>query len=195
MTTPDTENSDPLLMRTNRAETEKKNRRFAIVVFVACVFGITGCSTVPKDVRNQLNAECAHISSRSERVKCKVSKERNWERQQEIDAAITDCKRYWPEEKTMEIANCVDRKVNPVSKRDGAGNAAAALAICTALAGGNAASCAAGVGKSHDTRGNKKNERVRDLEQELERKQQKFSQDCLFSGGVAAGDTCLNSRK
>jgi hypothetical protein len=155
------------------------------------LLSLAACSSVPQIVQDQAKAECAKIDSSWQRAKCMGSYERGWKREQEIDAALKDCRKYWPEDQKMEIAKCVDKKVNRSSSRSG--NSAAALAICTALSGGNAASCAAGVAKgSSDTQRDKASDRVRELEEELERKQQKFSQDCLFSGGVAVGDTCLN---
>jgi hypothetical protein len=158
--------------------------------------GVVGCSSVPQSVTDQAKAECAHITSSWERAKCRVAFKREWERDQQVEAALKDCKRYWPEERKAEIAQCVDKKVNPSAKSGGSTNSAASIAICTALSGGNAGSCAAGVAKgTSGERSDSASERVKELEEELERKQQKFSQDCLFSGGVAVGDTCLNRRR
>lgn len=162
------------------------------LIFLA--LGIAGCSTVPQVVQDRAKTECANIDSSWQRAKCVGAKKREWEREQEIDAALKDCRKYWPEDKKTEIAQCVDKKVNRSSS--GSGNSAAALAICTALSGGNAGSCAAGVAKgSSDTQRDKASDRVRELEEELERKQQKFSHECLLSGGIAVGETCMNSRK
>jgi len=161
---------------------------------IILTLGIAGCSSVPQVVQDRAKAECASIASSWERAKCVGAKKREWEREQEVEAAIKDCKRYWPDDKKMEIARCVDRRVNPPSS--GSANSAAALAICTALTGGNAGSCAAGVAEgSSDTRKDKASERVRELERELQRRQQKFSQDCLLSGGIAVGESCMNPIK
>lgn len=168
--------------------------KHTFLTIIVLLSGITGCSSTPQVVQVRAKAECAHIASSWQRAKCRVAYQKEWERQQEIDAALKDCRKYWPEDKKMEIAQCVDKKVNRSSSRSA--NSAAALAICTALSGGNAGSCAVGVAKgSSDTQRDKASDRVRELEEELERKQQKSSQDCLFSGGVAVGDTCLNSRR
>ena len=157
---------------------------------------VTGCSSVPKAVEYRAKTSCAHITSSWERAKCRVAYEREWERDQQVEAALKDCKRYWPEERKAEVAQCVDKKVNPSSKSSGSTIPAASIAICTALSGGNAGSCAAGVAKgSSGERSDSASKRVKELEEELERKQQKFSQDCLFSGGVAVGDTCLTPKR
>jgi hypothetical protein len=172
------------------------NSSSRLLISVLGCLAVTGCSSVPQVVQDQAKSECAHIASSWERAKCRGDFKREWEREQQVEAALKDCKRYWPEERKAEIAQCVDRKVNPSSKSSGSTIPAASIAICTALSGGNAGSCAAGVAKgSSGERSDSASKRVKELEEELERKQQKFSQDCLFSGGVAVGDTCLTPKR
>jgi hypothetical protein len=170
-----------------------KHTLTALSIITALLTAV-GCSTVPQSIKDQAKAECAHITSSWERARCGGDYKRNWTREQEIEIATKDCKRYWPEGRSQEIAKCVDGKVNRTSKSNSAANSAAAVAICSALTGGDTSSCAAGVaenisGKSSD----KVSDRVRDLEQELKRRSEKFSRDCLLSGGSPVGDTCLNT--
>jgi uncharacterized protein YhaN len=181
------------ILNSNKSMANSSSR---FLISVLGFLAVTGCGSVPQVVQDQAKAECAHIASSWERAKCRVAFKREWERDQQVEAALKDCKRYWPEERKAEIAQCVDKKVNPSAKSGGSTNSAASIAICTALSGGNAGSCAAGVAKgTSGERSDSASERVKELEEELERKQQKFSQDCLFSGGVAVGDTCLNRRR
>ena len=167
-------------------------RPSTLFLTITVLLAPVGCSSVPQAVQDRAKAECAHITSSWERASCGGDYKRNWAREQEIEIATKDCKRYWPEDKSLEIAKCVDGKVNRSSKGNNAANSAAAVAICSALTGGDTSSCAAGVsenlsGKSKD----KASDRVKDLEQELKRRSEKFSRECLLSGGSPVRDTCL----
>ncbi len=167
-------------------------RPSTLFLTITVLLAAVGCSSVPQAVQDRAKAECAHITSSWERARCGGDYKRNWAREQEIEIATKDCKRYWPDDKSLEIAKCVDGKVNRSSKGNNAANSAAAVAICSALTGGDTSSCAAGVsenisGKSKD----KASDRVKDLEQELKRRSEKFSRECLLSGGSPVRDTCL----
>ena len=171
---------------------ELPRHRLRSISVTTVLLAAVGCYSVPQAVQNRAKAECAHITSSWERARCGGDYKRNWTREQEIEIATKDCKRYWSEDKSQEIAKCVDAKVNRSSKGNNAANSAAAVAICSAFTGGDTSSCAAGVsenisGKSTD----KASDRVRALEQELKRRTEKFSRECLLSGGSPVGDSCL----
>jgi len=160
------------------------------------LLSLAACSSVPQVVQDQAKAECAHLASSWERAKCRVAFKREWERDQQVEAALKDCKRYWPEKRKAEIAQCVDKKVNPSSKSSGSTSSAASIAICTALSGGNGGSCAAGVAKgSSGERSDSASKRAKELEEELDQIRQGLAHDCLLSIGVPVDVTCLNRRR